>query len=415
MISVLRFFLLTRLLSVEWGGCLLTLFLVFLFFFNFHFSLFYITMLNYFLIFLSLWLIYFLFQINRQFLLIFKRFLVIFFLAFRVRNFLFFFIMFELRLVPTYFLVLLGRTPERKFAGNYLILYTFLGALPLLFVLIFKGINKSFFFNEFFLGLISINYILVLAAFLIKLPIFFFHLWLPKAHVEASTEGSMVLAGILLKLGRYGLILCAPWFVRNYIWLRVFVIFGGVYAGLFRFVQLDLKALIAYSSILHMRFMVFASFSRRGVGLWGIILMSVGHGFISANMFFILSFIYNLTGSRKLLVLKRRLINYGLVNFLLAGTIILKSSAPLSINFFGELFLFVQIVPVLVKWAGVLIFLAKMLGGLLSIFFYLILFHGFSQENSFFISTNYLQISFFLILYCIFSLVIITFGFCKWT
>lgn len=77
--------------------------------------------------------------------------------------------------------------------------------------------------------------------------------------------------------------------------------------------------------------------------------MSVGHGFISANMFFILSFIYNLTGSRKLLVLKRRLINYGLVNFLLAGTIILKSSAPLSINFFGELFLFVQIVPVLVK------------------------------------------------------------------
>jgi len=69
-----------------------------------------------------------------------------------------------------------GVTPERKFAGNYLILYTFLGALPLLFVLIYNGYLNSFFFNEFFLGLVNIKYLLVISAFLIKLPIFFFHL-----------------------------------------------------------------------------------------------------------------------------------------------------------------------------------------------------------------------------------------------
>jgi len=112
---------------------------------------------------------------------------------------------------------------------------------------------------------------------------------------------------------------------------------------------MDLKALIAYSSILHMRFMVFAAFQNRKIRVGGIVLMRVGHGFISAKMFFILSFIYKITGRRKLLVLNRRLINYGLISFLLARTIILKRSAPLSIKFFGELFLFIRRINILVK------------------------------------------------------------------
>lgn len=138
---------------------------------------------------------------------------MIFFLAFSVNNFFIFFLLFELRLVPTYLLVLQGSTPERSYAGNYLILYTFLGALPLLFSVVYLGLKYRFFYKEFIEKLDQIQYIVFRAAFLIKLPIFFFHLWLPKAHVEASTEGSMILAGVLLKLGSYGLIITAPYLV----------------------------------------------------------------------------------------------------------------------------------------------------------------------------------------------------------
>ena len=208
---VIRFFILILIVNIELGGLFIFFLLLYLFMFNINFRFFSVGLFSYFLIFLSLWLIYFLFKIKDNYFFIFSVFLVIFFLVFSVKKFLLFFFMFELRLVPTYFLVVWGTTPERSFAGNYLILYTFLGALPLLFSLVYVGLRESsFFFNEFFVGLVGLNIFLVTRAFLIKLPIFFFHLWLPKAHVEASTEGSMVLAGILLKLGRYGLILCAP-------------------------------------------------------------------------------------------------------------------------------------------------------------------------------------------------------------
>lgn len=273
-------------------------------------------------------------------------FFIIFLGVFRVNNFLLFFIFFELRLIPTYFLVLKGKTPERMLAGNYLILYTFLGGLPLLFRVVYLVNNKGRFFLEFFRGVKEIRFLLLVRAFLIKLPIFFFHLWLPKAHVEASTEGSMVLAGILLKLGRYGLFLCSPFFYKN-VWINIFIIFGGVYAGFFRLVQIDLKAFIAYSSILHMSFIVFSSFRDLNIGLVGLMLMSVGHGFVSAKMFFLLSLIYSETNRRNSLVIKSRAINIGLFSFLFALALILKSSAPLSVNFFGELFLFMRLVPYL--------------------------------------------------------------------
>lgn len=342
----MSFCVLRYVLMNEIRGVTIFLFLLLIYVFKINFRLFHIKLFSFFLIFLTLWLMYFLFKVNKKYRLIFGRFVLIFFLCFRVKNFLLFFIGFELSLIPTYLLVVRGSTPERIFAGKYLILYTFLGALPLLFRVIYTGSWKMFFFGKFLPGLSLLKLLVVTGAFLIKLPIFFFHLWLPKAHVEASTEGSMVLAGILLKLGSYGLILCAPWLEKN-LWLTVFIIFGGIYSGIFSLVQIDLKSLIAYSSILHMRFMVFSCFRGSDIGIWGVVLMSVGHGFISANLFFLLSFVYKETGRRKVLVLKRRLINYGLLNFLVAAAVILNRSAPFSIKFFGEFFLFLGVVPYL--------------------------------------------------------------------
>lgn len=160
-----------------------------------------------------------------------------------------------------------------------------------------------------------------------------------------------------------------------------------------------------------MSFIVFASLESSKFGLWGIILMSVGHGFISAKLFYLLSFIYTSTGSRNVLVLKRNLNNYGIISFLLAMGVILNSSAPFSIKFFGELFLFIRVVPSLIFWRGILIFFAKVVGGLLSVFFYLILSHGLNQSFTFYVAQYNFLISFFLSFFCLKTLVLLSFVF----
>lgn len=296
--------------------------------------------LNFIFIFLGVWLIYLIFKRrgeaqNRVYFL----FLLIFFLYFSVEKMLFFFIFFEVSLVPTYFLVIRGGTPERTLAGKYLILYTFFGRVPLFFRIIVLGGLRSF---KFYFFIISINlgyYYFFILAFLIKLPIFLFHLWLPKAHVEASTEGSMVLAGVLLKLGRYGLLLFLPYLEVN-LFLGVLAGWGGVYAGIFRICQSDIKGFIAYSSITHMSLIFLKSFRISGLKRVGGAMMRAGHGFISAGMFFTLSLVYNFTGSRNIFFIRGLLSNRYFTLFFCGLCLIFNASAPFSLKFFGEVFLF---------------------------------------------------------------------------
>lgn len=377
-------------------GIFFVSFLYVLYFFSFKSSFLGLNYFRYFFIFMAFWILYILIKSSEKvFLKVYLFFFLIFFFAFCTNKILVFFIFFELSLVPTYYLVIKGSTPERSLASKYLVLYTFFGGFPLLVNIIFFGFYKRFFIDFFLRGLNQGYYFFFLLAFFIKLPIFFFHLWLPKAHVEASTEGRMVLAGILLKLGSYGLLIFLP-SLKIKRKVIVFVAFGGIMAGLMGVLRIDMKIFIAYSSITHMSFIVLGSLGIIFIGQLGVVYMRVGHGFVSAGMFYLLSIIYKLTGSRNFYFLKGSLKKMNSLIFFCALCLILNSSAPVSLGFLGELFMFIRGSVILGNWVFFLIFFLNFIGGLLSIFFFMIFFHGSVGLASFKFTFKNIRVLFFL-------------------
>jgi len=255
-----------------------------------------------------------------------------------VRDLVSFFLIYEIVFVLIIFtIVLLGYRYERLLAAFLIIFYSFLFSRPTLIMLLL--FDNRFLMKEWLSYSIIINYFLI-GSFIVKFPIFGFHYWLPVAHVEASTVGSMILAGVLLKLGSVGLIYLILYinFMVKFHWLGL-----GVVVIILVILSLrDLKIIIAYSSVAHIRMVFYVIIIGSIVGKKGALYMIFYHGFISPLIFWVVG-ILAWWKTRSLLVVKFISFSY-LFLLVLFILLILNIGFPPFIGFMSEVLIFKSII-----------------------------------------------------------------------
>nr|YP_010393194.1 NADH dehydrogenase subunit 4 [Aplysia argus]UPX89356.1 NADH dehydrogenase subunit 4 [Aplysia argus] len=267
-------------------------------------------------------------------------------LAFSMSNIILFYIFFEASLIPTLMLIIgWGYQPERLQAGSYMMLYTVGASLPLLVVLIWWCVengsmsilmlkNMGFSFPIFLT-------VVIYGAFLVKLPMYSFHLWLPKAHVEAPLAGSMILAGILLKLGGYGIFVMNNSFCMSPNSVSLIIIslsmWGGFLATMMCLRQVDVKALVAYSSVGHMSIVSSGLILDQTWGVTSALITMLAHGASSSALFCLAYFSYTKSHTRNIPYMKGMLQMYPILSFAWFVFCCINMAAPPTLNLVGEL------------------------------------------------------------------------------
>ncbi len=233
--------------------------------------------------------------------------------VFMVQDLFLFYIFWEVSLVPMYFLIGIWGAERRVYAAVKFFLYTMAGSLLMLLAILYLGSTAGTFSMPDivagvqngtivfpFDGLFSTQGLLFLGfliAFAIKVPIWPLHSWLPDAHVQAPTAGSVILAGVMLKLGTYGIVrFCLPMFPQASVqWapiIATLAVIGIIYGAWVSYAQTDVKKLVAYSSVSHLGFVVLGIFSLTTAGLQGALLQMVNHGISTGGLFLVVGMLY---------------------------------------------------------------------------------------------------------------------------
>nr|YP_009271741.1 NADH dehydrogenase subunit 4 [Osmoderma opicum]ANY27999.1 NADH dehydrogenase subunit 4 [Osmoderma caeleste] len=280
--------------------------------------------------------------------------LIFLYVTFSSMNLLVFYLFFEFSLIPTLVLIIgWGYQPERIQAGVYLLFYTLFASLPMMISLFYyyeKFNSLDFFYLVYLLDNVFI-YLCMTMVFLVKMPMYFVHLWLPKAHVEAPVSGSMILAGVMLKLGGYGLMRLMSVFLSvgmkiNNIFIVISMV-GGFMVSFICLRQSDVKALIAYSSVAHMGLVLSGIMTMSYWGMCGSLVMMVAHGLCSSGLFCLANISYERLLSRSLFL------NKGLINLMPSLSLwwflfsCCNMAAPPSLNLLGE----IMLINSLISWS----------------------------------------------------------------
>ncbi|HYE96114.1 MAG TPA: NADH-quinone oxidoreductase subunit M [Rubricoccaceae bacterium] len=266
-----------------------------------------------------------------------------------------FYVFFELTLIPMYFVIGIWGGEERVYAAIKFVLYTLGGSLLMLVGVIWLGfaagdaVNGGTFTTDYF-KLVSYGvplsaqlwlFALFALAFAIKVPLFPFHTWLPDAHVQAPTGGSVVLAGVLLKMGTYGLLrFCLPFFpnaAQQYApIIAVLAVIGIIYGALVAFAQPDAKKLIAYSSVSHLGFVVLGLFAFTTEAAQGALLQMINHGISTGALFLLIGMLYERRHTRLMADFGGIAKTVPVLSFFMLFTVFASAGLPGLNGFVGE-------------------------------------------------------------------------------
>jgi NADH-quinone oxidoreductase subunit M len=223
-----------------------------------------------------------------------------------------FYIFWEFTLIPMYFLIGMWGGENRIYAAVKFFLFTMAGSILMLLAIVYIGITAGTFSltdlmaqRGLFAGAQMWLFVAFAAAFAIKVPMWPLHSWLPDAHVEAPTAGSVILAGVMLKMGAYGFLrFNLPLFPQATVqaapWMAALAVIGIIYGGIVAYGQRDMKKLVAYSSVSHLGFVMLGIFALNPEGLAGAILQMVNHGLSTGALFLIVGMLYERSHTREM-------------------------------------------------------------------------------------------------------------------
>nr|AGC38387.1 NADH dehydrogenase subunit 4 [Apis florea] len=305
-------------------------------------------------------------------------------MVFMSMNLLLFYLFYELGLLLIFYMVVeWGYSENRWLSGFYLMFYTMVFSLPMLYIIYYMywiECSLMFLLMEYInFELHELLFIYLLMSFLVKIPLYMFHGWLLKAHVEAPYYGSMILASIMLKLGSYGMLRLMMIFKINFFYFTNFLVIinsiGVLALSLMCLCQYDMKSIIAISSIVHMGLLIMGMLTFLKLSLIGSYMMMISHGLSSSGLFFLVNLIYKQTNSRLMFI------NKGMINFMPSVALLwfmLCSSnmgSPVSLNLVSEVLLMIGLISWL-KYMFIVLIMYCLFSFIYSIYLFMFINHG---------------------------------------